>query len=914
MKFRHRPTCFAAVLLAASLLASATASSQRRATSAGGRPQPEAFVIRVGVISYNSYASGRRQYSNELRAAAAAYKGENVVFQLAVGSYSDVLDWYNKELVDIAFLTPQPVAELRSSLGDEELSRRYLATHASNGGDGVTTPAFEYHSSCYVGKSTPIENVEQLREKARQGRLSFLFVDPLSLSGNIFPRHLLRELGVTNIADNPTDAGLNSATFTYGSKASIDMLAEAEEIESLFVEDREGEPLENFVEERKWPVAFFSAPARAPEGLKKIDFPALDTPKLPEEVVLATPSFLQHRDKLLRILRVDQPRAFFRSQPYDVSWLKRFDGVSKWVTDLGVKASDPHNRMFTLERIGRILRNYGAERQRPARLALVLSGGGAKCAYQIGAIAAIEAMVREDDTETEAAAEAVAEADGAKKESNIDIDLVVGTSGGAINALAVALGLTRDLPEIQLLEEDPLVKTWKGFEQKDFFSPMPAAYYLLALTTALLQAVLLAWLFVVVVIVGRLIGRDLTWLYRFVGPAMIALAAADALAQLSGARVDTRGGHFWQHVSLLFTFNLYLTAACLLVLGLLLTALLLRRENYLLWFRVTHTLMRNAFLFVVCALIAYSLFRAETLSRADTVESTLAKKLTALVSPKASARLAAGGEADTAQLFSKISNSDLKPMLQRDLVITGSVLDGGQAKAAGTHLHASLPPDIYFFHDKPKCGDEKGTPACDPDAPRDAQGLFRDFDPKNGRNYLLDVVIGSSSIYPIFPARKLADYGQIVDGGFAHNSPVEAAVMWKATHIILVEASPTPTTSESHLWQNAQNALNHLYIQAQLSDLRAHGKVEMFILRPEETPEEPWMCTFDFNSDSISHAIRRGYDDAGMGTKPRFERVHGEPVFELVDYRNTADAVDADNQCVCPEKPAANGEAVPNID
>jgi predicted acylesterase/phospholipase RssA len=165
------------------------------------------------------------------------------------------------------------------------------------------------------------------------------------------------------------------------------------------------------------------------------------------------------------------------------------------------------------------------------------------------------------------------------------------------------------------------------------------------------------------------------------------------------------------------------------------------------------------------------------------------------------------------------------------------------------------------------------------------------------------VVIGSSSIYPIFPSRRLDGVGDIVDGGFAHNSPIEAAWMWKATHIILIEASPRPATrKESHLWQNAQNAFNHLYYQAQLSDLRLHGKVEMFILRPEEgTEEEPGMCTFDFNPKAIKGAIDQGELDAS-GIKPRFERVHGEPVFEEIDFEES-DVKNEVAPCPCSNNP-----------
>ncbi|MCA1643641.1 MAG: patatin-like phospholipase family protein [Acidobacteria bacterium] len=490
------------------------------------------------------------------------------------------------------------------------------------------------------------------------------------------------------------------------------------------------------------------------------------------------------------------------------------------------------------------------------------------------------------------------------------MDLVVGTSGGAINALTVALGLTREDPDNQSQDNNErLDKTWMGFKQRDFFSPLGTTYYLLALATALFQALLVAWLTIIVVGFSRAFGRDLSWLYRYLGVAMLALALLDALVQLSGWQIDSHGTHLWWHLSLLLTFDLYLTAICLGVMGLLTMYLLLRRHDFKSCFRVTHTLMRGGLVIVLAALVAYSLFKGKTLSQSDIVESTLADKITRLVSPQAAAKLASAKKADMPRILSTLSREDIAPTLKRDLIITGSLLEGESAAAApGLQLNASLPPDLYFYHNQRKCaGSQRDSPdaaVCDPAPPADSLGRFKDFE-VGGKNYLLDVVIGSSSIYPIFPSRPLEGVGNIVDGGFAHNSPIEAAVMWKATHIILIEASPLTRTSESYLWQNAQNAFNHLYYQAQLSDLRAHGKVEMFILRPEELRVEPSMCTFDFNPRAVQHAIERGAMDASNYVNPHFERVPGEPVFEVIDFQ---DITSKSVVCTC-NTDVADGDA-----
>src|SRR5207302_2649245 len=81
----------------------------------------------------------------------------------------------------------------------------------------------------------------------------------------------------------------------------------------------------------------------------------------------------------------------------------------------------------------------------PTRLALVLSGGGAKCAYQVGAIEGISRyfeMLKQ------------------KKQWVPEVNLVVGTSGGAINALFYALGV-----------DDKLRETWTSFDQGDLIRP-----------------------------------------------------------------------------------------------------------------------------------------------------------------------------------------------------------------------------------------------------------------------------------------------------------------------------------------------------------------------------------------------------------------------------------------------------------
>jgi predicted acylesterase/phospholipase RssA len=100
------------------------------------------------------------------------------------------------------------------------------------------------------------------------------------------------------------------------------------------------------------------------------------------------------------------------------------------------------------------------------RLAIVLSGGGAKCAYQLGAVEVIE-----DKLDASSA-----------KGNNLKIDLVVGTSGGAINALTVAAGATSN----QSTKRGALHSTWQNFGQTEILKPSDSFRRLIGVTVGIL--------------------------------------------------------------------------------------------------------------------------------------------------------------------------------------------------------------------------------------------------------------------------------------------------------------------------------------------------------------------------------------------------------------------------------------------
>jgi hypothetical protein len=110
--------------------------------------------------------------------------------------------------------------------------------------------------------------------------------------------------------------------------------------------------------------------------------------------------------------------------------------------------------------------------------------------------------------------------------------------------------------------------------------------------------------------------------------------------------------------------------------------------------------------------------------------------------------------------------------------------DEKAAEETQANLVNGLQDDLYFYFRANR--NERLKPPLD-----------RRFIPlKRNTDKLLDVVIGSSTIYPIFPSRVLTSVQlgneekdmekiermSIVDGGYIHNIPIEAAVKWKATH------------------------------------------------------------------------------------------------------------------------------------
>lgn len=217
---------------------------------------------------------------------------------------------------------------------------------------------------------------------------------------------------------------------------------------------------------------------------------------------------------------------------------------------------------------------------------------------------------------------------------------------------------------------------------------------------------------------------------------------------------------------------------------------------------------------------------------------------------------------DAARLQSMSRQIVERKAFRRDLVITGSCLE---------QTSEALSSDLYFY---------LPARASAPQPPFGTHGIALSEKPL----ILMDVVPGSGSIYPVFPAREVQNFPDdgesvlLVDGGFAQHSPVEAAALWGATHIVLIEASPKERLPRNNFLQNAVASFDHLYAQAQLIDAHSRGQVLMFT----PAPARPHSCALDFADNLVAADVPLGYGDATIdapkGT-PRFQQEFGRPVF-----------------------------------
>src|SRR5438552_15956675 len=109
----------------------------------------------------------------------------------------------DRKYIDVAVMSPGIFAETLKAPSDTP-RWRYLATMGLR--PAVSPLAsdarrrlgyhYEYRAVCVVAASSSIRSVADVRDAADRGRVQFLFVHPLSVSGRIAPEFALRRIGI----------------------------------------------------------------------------------------------------------------------------------------------------------------------------------------------------------------------------------------------------------------------------------------------------------------------------------------------------------------------------------------------------------------------------------------------------------------------------------------------------------------------------------------------------------------------------------------------------------------------------------------------------------------------------------------------------------------------------------------------
>jgi predicted acylesterase/phospholipase RssA len=852
---------------------------------------PSPLVVRVGAIYYDDSAAQYHRIQAILSAMGRKDRSNNesnrpISFKLVVGTYDEVYHWFRSDQIDLAIMNPGPLALLLEEYGADHLNKGFIGIRGlepeptSMASTEGKKPRSEYNSMMLVNWDAVKDQLENPSKKrtlsavenqklidfvvarARQKQVHFLFVHPFSTSGYIFPRRLLKQF---EIDLDPTDYDLTYSHSVSTKEVSDSGLDENGRLNVAFVSDE----TDNILNQDKV-LAIRSGP--------------LST-KIVQDALILTPDFVLREsgevERLKALLRSDGPETFHLVNS-NAKWWERYDEVGSWIGAFNDGKPLMSNEV-TIDQIIRRVNNYNLHHpEKPARVALVLSGGGAKCAYQLGAVEVIEDKFQQ--------------AQKANRTEMPRIDLVVGTSGGAINALTIAAGVTQDD------RRKNLRSTWESFGQSEILKPSDMVQRLFGLGLGLN----LSLVFVFVLNLGwtrrrvrKLLGigsglhfaparKVFEWISKLTwaeGTGIVLLILALALYLIGQKEITLTSQldpetllrqHLLIHIVEYSGQSVRWAAVPVLIFGAFLVSDLILSSRLPGYSDFSRKLRPPALVLAIAlALILPFATLYTTLILEDSlfVSSGIEEKM-AVEIPQLFASDVHSGD------LTEISRNIIKNnLIKRDLVITGSIL---QTHSNSNHEDGSprVTPDdadLYFIY---KVGESPDLP----EKLRKDNRFVSLRDPAN-ESILLDAVIGSGSIFPAFKPKlsrvkrvmdKTVTEGvSIIDGGFVHNSPIEAAVKLDATHIILIEASPEYRPSENvNFATNTVAAFNHLFTQAQLLDARSRREAEIFTLQPDGLSPNgtPFLCTLDFGINYIREAMRWGAEDAANRKRPRFVR------------------------------------------
>lgn len=736
-----------------------------------------------------------------------------VHFRIAYGGYNDVLSWARNGLIEMGLFSPAVWAIINSN----KLDWQEVAVECLNNEPGK----YYYQSVGVVPANSPTTNWNEIVDLLVNNGADLIATDPLSLSGYIAPVYYMFHKDPTG-RHSSNDLKLLSVQFR-------------------FTHDETTNYFRGYVPGKsRIPVIFMRSPTNNDvRDAARISGCPLNEIWLPHSGIAVNSVFYATNkaliDKMFSHSPPNYPSWFGppsvrNAHPKDESY-KSLGDVWQWMRALHggffenwlIQADMEH---LSLEDIGRLLVAYAEQSSRDKdsvqlrrmKIALVLSGGGAKCAFQVGAIQGIEKMLAGLRNLTNAYNEP----------KLFDISLVVGTSGGAVNAVPIARGATNAFPDNSNARNSELGKAWLGLSKWTIFELQPAAGIGLAIvsgTLALLIVLTVSWAFTLL-----RPNPGANFLQFWIAAAILVILSVSSL--LVGLEKHRRNS--WDAIWLDSLF--WLRLAAVLITGLI--CLCLRRAYLKPPARQTGRMLTFGLLSVFAGFVAAGFLILLII---------VFWGFPSLISPSGLAEelVRAYRPFCTGRENSKVEVSrHLACNLRRDLVITASSIE----------KNPRLPSDFYFYLPRQDSDDNYRRQFL--------RGSNWQPIPEDG---LLDVVLGSGAIFPLFPPRPLLLQGQsqsvqLVDGGFAHNSPLEAATELDVTHIFLIEASKQEDAKVEGLLKNIALAFNHLHGEAQSSDVRARNTTvaTVFALRPDQQRAE----LTEFQAARVGAAIDQGFEMA----------------------------------------------------
>ncbi len=854
------PFCRTIVVMACLILAPTAAWSEQSAVT-----NQTLLNLRVGIHIYASDGALKgdeleryRSLFREVAAYARENYGRPVYIQAAAGSYADIYDWCKHDMIDLAVVTAGVYSMLKENTEDQWT---YLCTM----GQGDTRDRFEYGINCAVHEDSKLATLDDVLAQFKAGNLDIYMVSELSTSGGIFPRAYLKEKGLEFTRDDIVFTGSHSNCLEelvrpHEPEAPVQQTAD-QSVQAQIQEPIAVREEIAFV----WDGAFQEGRDEKNLPVRPLPLEGLDTIRIPESAVIVRTAVYEENPFFFNsIIERDDFEQLADSQ-------RKYQRIYQWRSEFEEQQPKEEEASGWTKLFDHFVR-YRAETGKAPRIALVLAGGGAKCAYQVGVAQVLEQKFREFRE-----AKALGQAE-------CEISLVVGTSGGAINALPVAMGTYNSPSGVETIED-----VWSGLDARDILVPEMAVRVGVGLTISFACALLI------------LLGIRLRWRGKRLFPhEHRARAAVWAFLTIGGLLLAwwlvTQMTDWKLPWGLLLgnSHNLYalwaITASSAWLVGLLLLVAggviwyidrKNRRAGGYLALSAAKAREVIAWLTLISILLGSPivLMAASHFSEARGLEWTIARAARELINERLATKGRANVTIDDLHGLSEVILDPDDKLLEKDLIITATVLP-----EAGQQFNES---DIYLYAEANRRGGgnvefEKGF-----------DNRFVDLEQRHRRKLLIDAVLGSGAVFPFFPARTLKDCPgpgenlHLVDGSFGHHIPIEAAVRWGATHVLIVDPSPAEKDlcyrNDRSLLENSQVALGHLFEQAQKVDRQAHRKLTterkppmLFTVNPEKTKHH--ISLLSFAEVPIAFAIEEATKSMSA-EQDRFLRILNAPHF-----------------------------------